>query len=216
MKTVLFLTGFIININVYAFTQTAKLDFTNLYGNTDAGVYNMAVSFVPKTTPSVSFLNFSTHHDDGINYCVTEAKFEIGTMKFVLTDKQMWQFEKYKTVFAVITQQSEDATCVTELSQFSGRQTLYAQIGLDQAILLPVKAPYDFKTVTVWLAPFNGYLTLATDIAAVNGELIVDPSKLLTEDNIVSQNKNNASVTYYVTANKQNTSLSLGSGLVKF
>lgn len=217
MKTMLFIAGLFLNINVYAFTQNATLDFTNLYNNTNAGKYEMSVTFTSKSTPSVSDLKFSTHRDDNDLYCVTEAQFEIGQMTFSLTDvKTGWSFITSKAVLATASHQSENETCVTDVNFFADRKTLWASVGLNQAIELPVQAPKGYDRVATYLSPFNGYLTLAADLTAVNGKLVINPSQLLTAKSITSHNTQNASVTYYVFASKENTSLSLGTGLIKF
>lgn len=217
MKTMLFIAGLFLNVNVYAFTQNATLDFTNLYNNTNAGKYEMSVTFASKATPSISTLKFSTHRDDNDLYCVTEAQFEIGQMTFSLTDvKTGWSFNVSKAVLATVSHQSDDETCVTDANFFAGEKTLWAQVGLNQAIELPVAAPVGYDRLAAYLSPFNGYLNLAANLNVVNGQLVVNPSQLLTAKSITSQNTQNASVTYYVFASKENTTLSLGTGLIKF
>lgn len=217
MKAVLFLVGLFLNINVYAFTQNVSLDFTNLYNHTNAGKYEMSVVFSAKATPSTSDLKFSTHRDDNDLYCVTEAQFEIGQMTFSLTNVQTgWSFITTQTVLATTSHQSENETCVTDVNFFTGQKTLWAAVGLNQAIELPVQAPKGYNRIATYLSPFNGYLTLNADLTAVNGKLVINPNQLLTTKNITSQNTQNASVTYYVFASKENTSLSLGTGLIKF
>ena len=205
------------NVNVYAFTQNATLDFTNLYANTNAGLYQMSVSFKSKTTVSYSDLKFSTRRDDNDLYCVTEAAFEVGQMEFTLTNPQTgWIFTTSKPVVATTSVQSENETCLTDISTFTGKQRLFSYIGLNQAIQLPVNAPFEYEKVATHLSPFNGYLNLNADVKVSGSQLVIDPSQMLTKKSITSQNKDNASVTYYVFASKEATSLSLGTGLVKF
>lgn len=217
MKTILFITSLFLNINVYAFTQNATLDFTNLYNGTNAGKYEMSVTFISKATPSVGALKFSTHRDDNDLYCVTEAQFEIGQMSFSLVDvKTGWNFTMSKTVLATVSHQSDDEVCVTDMNFFAGKQTLWAQVGVNQAINLPVAAPAGYERIGAYLSPFNGYLNLDADLNVANGLLVVNPSQLLTAKSINSQNTQNASVTYYVFASKDSTTLSLGTGLIKF
>jgi len=217
MKFLLALAAFTVSINVNAFTQKAALDFTNLYGKTNAGLYEMSVTFTPKATKSFSSLTFSTQRDDNELFCVTTAKFEIGQMLFTLTDvKTGWTFTTAKTITAAISLQSENENCENDISKFTGSQNLYATLGLNEAILLPVKAPFGYQTVATYLSPFNGYLYLNTAIKSADTQLTIDPSQLLTEKSIASQNKQNSSVTYYVFATKETTTLSLGTGLIKF
>lgn len=217
MKILLALAAFTVSINVNAFTQKASLDFTHLYGKTNAGLYEMSVTFTPKATKSLSGLTFDTHRDDNDLFCVTTVKFEIGQMLFTLTDvKTGWTFTTAKSIHASISRQSENETCENDVTKFKGRQNLYAPLGLNEAILLPVKAPFDYKTVGTYLSPFNGYVYLEADINSSDAQLTIDPSQMLTERSILSQNKQNASVTYYVFANNETTTLSLGTGLIKF
>lgn len=217
MKIILALTAFLVSINVNAFTQKAHLDFSNLYGKTDAGTYEMTVEFTPKATKSFSGLSFSTQRDDNDLYCVTTAKFEIGQMLFTLKDvKTGWTYTAAKPVEAAISLQSENENCENDVSKFTGKQHLYASLNLNEAIQLPVKAPFDYKNVATYLAPFNGYLYLDAEIKTSDTQLTIDPSSMLTEKSITTQNKQNASVTYYVFASKEATTLSLGTGLIKF
>ena len=216
MKTILLVASLLININAYAFTQNAALDFTNLYGNTNAGVYEISVTFISKTTPSNSELTFSNHRDDNYLYCVTKAEFEMGKMIFTMTSKDSdWTFTTTKPVIADISHQSEDENCMTDLTKFTGEQRLYSALGLKQ-IELPTKAPFEYEKVYAFITPFNGYLYLSADVKLVDGQLVADPSHSLSEKSITSLNKNNAAVSYYVYATKDSTSLSLGTGLVKF
>lgn len=217
MKTIVFIAGLFLNINVYAFTQNATLDFTNLYGNTNAGKYEMSVTFSPKVSKSFSGLKFSTHRDDNDLYCVTEAKFEIGQMSFTLKDvKTGWTFTTSKVVEATVSQQAQDENCINDVTKFTGTQKLYASVGLNQAILLPVKAPFNYETVSTYLSPFNGYLYLEAQVQTADTQLVINPSQLLTAKSITAQNAENASVTYYVFASKEATTLSLGTGLSWF
>lgn len=217
MKYLLALAAFTVTINVNAFTQKAALDFTNLYGKTNAGLYEMSTTFTPKVTKSLSGLTYSTHRDDNDLFCVTTAKFEIGQMLFTLKDvKTGWTFTTAKTINASISIQSDDESCVTDLSKFTGNHSLYATLGLHESIALPVKAPFDYEKVAAYLSPFNGYLYLNADLQVADGQLTIDPSQMLTEKSILSQNKQNSSVTYYVFASKESTQLSLGNGLIKF
>lgn len=217
MKTMLFIAGLFLNINVYAFTQNATLDFTNLYANTNAGKYTMSVTLTPKTTKSFSGLTYSNHRDDNDIYCVTTAKFEVGQMLFTLKNVETgWTFQTARAVEASISFQSDSETCMTDISKFAGSQSLYAGLGLNQEITLPVKAPFDYQKVGTYLAPFNGYLYLNADLQVSEGQLAINPSKLLTEKSIEATNKNNALVTYYVFAAKEATTMSLGNGLIKF
>jgi len=217
MKFILALAAFTITINVNAFTQKADLDFTNLYDKTNAGHYEMTTTFTSKTTKSFNGLSFSTHRDDNDLFCVTTAKFEVGQMLFTLTDvKTGWTFSTARTLHGSVSIKSETENCVNDASKFTGTQNLYVTLGLNEAITLPVKAPFDYEKVATYLSPFNGYLYLDAEIKTSDVQLVIDPSQLLTEKSITAQNKQNASVTYYVFASKSSTTLSLGTGLIKF
>lgn len=217
MRIILAITAFLVSVNGNAFTQKADLDFTNLYGKTDASRYEMAVTLTPKTTNSFTSLSFSTHRDDNDLFCVTTANFEIGQMLFTLTDvKTGWTFTTAKTVTASISRQSENENCENDVSKFTGKQTLYASLSLEKSIMLPVKAPFDYQEVGAYLSPFNGYLYLDAEIKTADFQLTIDPSQMLTSTGIKSQNETNASVTYYVFAAKGSSQLSLGTGLIKF
>lgn len=217
MKMMLSIALLLASVSSFAFEQKATLDFTNLYGNTNAGLYEMKANLTAKKSVSETTLSFGTHRDDNDLYCVTTAKFEIGEMNFTLTNKKDgWSKNITKKVFATISNQSSDESCETNLEAFSGNQVIYATLGLGEPIALPVKAPFDYDSVGVYLAPFNGYLYLNAQVAVKGEKLVINPSDLLTKGSILSTNTQNSSVTYYVFAQKEGTSLSLGTGLIKF
>ena len=217
MKTILSLALLVSSMTAFAFEQKATLDFTNLYGKTDAGLYEMTVNLNAKKTLSESVLTFSTHRDDNDLYCVTTATFEIGEMNFSLVEKRTgWVQNITKKVTATLSVQSADETCETDIEKFAGNQSLYATLGLNIDITLPVKAPFDYKRVGTYLAPFNGYLYLNTLVEVKGDKLSLNPSKLFDAASILSTNSNNSSVTYYVFAQKEATTLSLGTGLIRF
>ena len=217
MRILLALTAFLVSVNVNAFTQKADLDFTNLYGNTNAGHYEMSVTFSPKTTKSFSGIVFEQHRFDNEIICVSTAKFEVGQMLFTLTDKKTgWTFTKAKNVLATVARQSLNENCENDISKFVGTHPLYVGVNLEEAITLPARAPFDYQSVATYLAPFNGYLYIDTAIKLEGLQLAIDPSQILTEKAITTQNKTNASVTYYVFATKDSTTLSLDTGLIKF
>lgn len=217
MKTILALSLMLISLNISAYEQKVSLDFTNLYGPTNAGLYEMKVNFIAKKTLSKSTLSFDTVRDDNDLYCVTTASFEVGVMDFSLTNvKTGWTKNISKTIIASISTQSDNETCETDIEKFTGNQRVYALLGLNEAILLPVKAPFDYETVEVYLAPFNGYLNLQTNIEVDGDKLVINPSELFTARSIQTTNAYNSSVTYFVYAQQEATTLSLGTGLIKF
>lgn len=217
MKTILSLALLLSSMTAFAFEQKATLDFTNLYGKTDAGLYEMTVVLNAKKTLSESTLSFKTVRDDQYLFCVTTATFDIGEMNFSLVEKRNgWSKNITTKVTAEISIQSEDETCETNLEKFAGNQSLYASLNLNQPIALDVKAPFDYKAVGAYLAPFNGYLYLNSNVEVKGNKLSLNPSKLLDAASILSTNSNNSSVTYYVFAQKEATTLSLGTGLIRF
>lgn len=217
MKTFLTLALLAISASVSAFEQTATLDFSNLYGKTDAGVYEMKVTFTPKTTNSESTLSFNTHQDDGWFTCTTTASFEIGEMNFSLVNvKNGWTKNITRKISAGVSNQVDGTECDTSIEKLAGKQVVYSLIGLQEPIVLDVKAPFEYKSVGVYLAPFNGYLNLESDLTVVGNKLVLNPSELLTARSILPMNANNSSVTYYVYAVDGATTLSLGTGLIKF
>lgn len=217
MKTFLASALLALSFNVSAFEQSAILDFSKLYGKTNVGVYQMTAKFTQKTTKSESTLSFNVHQDDGYFTCNTTANFEIGQLEVTL--KNIGNGKTYKVsnpVIAGVTKTVDGQECDTSIENLAGKQIVYSQIGPKTAILLDVAAPYDYEAVGVWLAPFNGYLNLESDLTVVGNKLVMDPSDLLTKRSILSTNTQNASVTYYVFAQKESTTLSLGNGLIKF
>lgn len=217
MKTILATALLSLSLNVMAFEQRAILDFSNLYGNTNAGVYEMTAELTPKKTLSESALSYSTRQDDGQFSCTTTASFEIGEMNFTLKNIKDGKIINIKNqVFAGVSKTTDGYDCDSTIEDLAGEQVVYSQIGPKGPIALDVVAPFDYKSVGVYLAPFNGYLNLPVNVKIAGDKLVINPSKLLTEKLILDNNTQNSSVTYYVFAQKDATTLSLGTGLIKF
>lgn len=213
MKSFLALTLVVTSFSALAFERSGTLDLTNVYGNNNAGLYAVVVEFASKTSPSESSLKSELVYDDGNVNCKTSAAFDIGEMRLTLIDKKDGYTKSYtKKVVATVTHTSPSEKCIATLRTFSGSQVTYASLGID-SIILPVRAPFNYKSVQANLAPFSGFFELNTKIQAVNGKLVVDPSDLLTEANILELNSNHSNLSYYVEAKGDAGSLSLASGL---
>lgn len=213
MKSFLALTLVVTSFSSFAFDRSATLDLTNIYGNNNAGLYDVIVEFSPKTTLSESSLTETLVYDDGYVNCKTSASFDIGEMRLTLITKKDGYTKSYtKKIVATVTQTSPSEKCTATLETLSGEQTTYSSLGIN-SIILPVKAPLNYKKVEANLAPFSGFLSLNTEIKAVNGKLTVNPSDLLTEAKILELNSNHTNLSYYVQATGEAGSLSLASGL---
>lgn len=217
MKTFLGFLALTLSLNVSAYVRDAELNFSNVYGNTNVGEFLVKVEFSPKKTLSVSSLTNNLVRDDNDLYCVTSANFEIGEMNFYLVNKTTgWAKVLKKKITASVSSQSETSECNNDINQFAGAQALYATLGINEAITLPTKAPFDYETVGVHLAPFNGYLYLNANVVVENNKLVVDPSNLLTKETIEATNTTNESVSYFLFARKESSTLSLAVGLADF
>ncbi|MEA9358116.1 hypothetical protein SHI21_17920 [Bacteriovorax sp. PP10] len=213
MKSLLALTLAVTSFTTFAFDRSTTLDLTNVYGNNNAGLYDVIVEFAPKTTLSESSLTEELVYDDGYVNCKTSASFDIGEMRLTLITKKDGYTKSYtKKVVATVTQTSPSEKCIATLETLSGAQVTYSSLGIN-SITLPVKAPLNYKKVEANLAPFSGFLRLNTEIKTVNGKLVVNPSDLLTEANVLELNANHANLSYYVQATGEAGSLSLASGL---
>ena len=217
MKTLFTIGLLLFSLKSFAFSQSAILDFSKLYGNTDAGVIEASVTFSPKMNVSRSDLATTSRHDDGMIFCVTSAQFDLGEMTMTLVNnKTGWTKSFTKKIIGTLSTENEGEVCNATIEDFAGKQVLYSLTGLGQAIELPVKAPFEYTSVGMYLEPFNGYLYLEADVVVDHDMLKIRPSKLLTADSITTRNQQNASVTYYVFAKNEVSTLSLGTGLVKF
>lgn len=215
MKSLLSLGLILLSTATFAFEQTANLDFSSLYGNFDAGKYQVTVNFIPKTTLTDAKLSEGMHRDDNDLFCTTSARFEIGEMIFTIkSTKETWIKVVKKTVFGSLSNTSSDEVCDKKLDAFLGNQNLHVSLGLDSAIDLPISAPKDYDSVSVWLTPYRGYLSLAAQVTLKNNILTINPSELLTERSIVPTNQYNAGLGYYVQATKKSSALSIGLGTV--
>jgi len=213
MKSLLALTLVLTSISTFAFERKATLDLTNVYGNNNAGSYDVITEFASKNSLSESSLTSELVYDDGNVNCVTSARFEIGEMRLTLIDKKDGYTKSYtKKLVATVTHSSATEKCTATLETFSGTKIAYSSLGIN-SITLPVKAPKNYKLVQANLAPFSGFLELKTVISAVNGKLVLDPKDLLTEEDIIELNANHANLSYYIQATSDTGSLSLASGL---
>ena len=217
MKSLIACALLMTTFNIFAFERTTSLDLRNLYASTNAGEYIIKVEFTAKTSKSESTLSFSTRQDDGITYCTTSAYFDIGTMKFSMINKKTGETTNIVSpVVGSVYSTVESSECDTSIEKFQGKQIVYSQVGLKNPIALNTKAPFDYKSVEIYIQPFNGYLNVEADLVVSENKLILDPSELMTERSIMPRNSYNSTVTYYVYAQKEAETLSLGTGLVKF
>lgn len=213
MKTILVLALAVTSFSSLAFERNATLDLENVYGNNNVGLYNVVVEFASKKTLSESSLSTELVYDDGSVNCITSALFDIGEMKLTLIDKKDGYTKSYvKKITAQIKHTSPTEKCIATLEDFTGKQVTYADLGI-QSITLPVKAPKNYKSVLINLAPYSGFFELNTTIKSVNGKLAVDPSNLLAEGSVLELNSRHENLTYYVQAISDSGSLSLASGL---
>lgn len=213
MKSLLALTLVVTSFSSFAFERTASLDLRNVYGNNNAGLYDVATEFTSKKTLSESSLKSELVYDDGYIICKTSATFEVGEMRLTLVDKKDGYTKSYtKKLVATVTHTSPTEECTATLKTFTGSQVSYSSLGIN-SITLPAKAPLNYKTIEASLAPFSGFFELNTEIKVVNGKLVVDPSDLLSEENVLELNANHANLSYYVQATSDAGSLSLASGL---
>lgn len=212
MKSFLTMTLVLASFSAFSFEKKATLDLTNVYGNLNAGLYEVSVSFTPKTTLSKSSINTKQVYDDGMVTCTTSAQFEIGEMSTTLINRRAgWTKNIVKKVIATVSKSSEDANCITDLAALAGAQITHTTLNLD-AIRLPVAAPLNYDYIVAHLSPFAATLSLNAAIEIENDQLVLDPSNMLDEASVMENNKNNAVLTYFVTANTPGTGLSLANG----
>ncbi|MBY0415317.1 MAG: hypothetical protein K2Q18_14190 [Bdellovibrionales bacterium] len=217
MKTILALCPLVTSLNTFAFEKTATLDFTNLYGKTNLGHYDVKVTFNEKKTQSVGELSTYVLPDDGDIYCETTVAYNVGDIVMTITDRESgWS----KTFTEVVTASQSAKTlgdeCNTDLAQFVGKQTLYTRFNIGSYTKLNEVAFKGYEGIAAHFNPFNGYLLLNAEANVVNGKLVVDASEILSERSISETNINNNEVTYYVYAYKKASTLSLGTSSVKF
>lgn len=219
MKTFSALSLLLISITSFAFEQRAELDFSSVYGGLNAGAYEVIVKLSSKVNLSKASIQTTLDRHDNDLTCTTSARFEVGEMHFSMrSTHQTWDRVKTQKIYGIVKHVVDGSHCDLSLENLKGSKTLYLVMSLNEGFIeLPVAAPRGYANVAVWITPFTGYLKLETEIWEENGELILDPSLLLSEDKIYPANDYNASkLHYYLTARKQATTLSLGSGVVEF
>ena len=212
MKSFLALALVLTSINTFAFEKKATLDLTQVYGNHNAGLYEVTAAFTKKTTPSESSLTTKKVYDDGYFYCTTTAQFDVGQMDVTLVNKKTgWVKNVTKKIVASISRKSQDDNCITDLEGFSGEQLTISSLGLDQ-IVLPVAAPVNYDSVVVYLAPYAASFKLNANVEIAGDKLSVNPAELLNEKNVMQSNANNAVMTYFLVAKNGHAGLSLANG----
>jgi hypothetical protein len=213
MKTFLALALVVTSFSSFAFERSATLDLTKIYGNINAGLYDVVVEFASKKTLSESSLKTETVYDDGNVSCKTSAAFDVGEMRLTLINKKDGYIKSYtKNIVANVTRISPSENCIANLNTFRGTQISYASLGIN-SINLQVKAPKNYKSIIAHLAPFSGLFELKTDIQVVDGKLVIDPSNLLSEESILELNSNHSNLSYNIQATSDAGSLSLANGL---
>lgn len=216
MKSFLAVALVLTSFSTFAFEKNATLDLTNVYGNLNAGLYEVNVSFTKKTTLSKSSITTKQIYDDGMVNCTTSAQFEIGEMKALLVNKKAgWTKNITKKIVATVSVKSADENCISDLSVLAGEQMTYSSLNIGP-VTLPVAAPAKFETVQAHLAPFAATFFLNASIEVVGNELVLDPSNMLDEGNVMETNSNNSVLNYFVTANSSDSALSLANGTTSF
>ena len=212
MKSFLALALVLTSINSFAFEKKATLDLTQVYGNFNAGLYEVSAVFIKKTTPSESSLTTKKIYDDGYIFCTTSAQFDVGQMNVtVLNKKTGWVKNVTKKIIAQISRKSVDDNCITDLEEFSGQQLTVSSLGLEE-ITLPVAAPTNYESVIVYLAPYAASFKLNLNAKIAGDKLIVDPSNVLNEQTVMQSNSGNSVLTYFLVARSEYSGLSLANG----
>lgn len=209
----------LLSMSVFAFEQNVTLDFRNVYGNFNAGQYEAVVKLKSKKSQSFSALKTSFRRNDNDIFCLTTANFEVGEMIFKVSKQDSdWTKTSTQKIYGSVTHYSDTEKCDLSVDNFVGKKKLYVQVSTDQSpFIFPVKAPFDYEKVVAWLTPFGGYLYVDVVVQENNGVLSINPSTLLTEESINPQaNENVTKFYYFLAATKENSTLSLATGVVDF
>lgn len=194
-----------LSLNSLALERSSELDFTALYGNLDAGIYDLNVKLVAKKSSSVGKVATKVSRFDNDYSCTTSAEFEVGELRYSLVKRgTAWKKDGIKKIISYINYTVEGTECDTALENLAGNQMMQASISLNESpFTLPVAVPNGYETIEAYIAPFSSYLNLSVMAELKNGKLIIDPKEALTSENIDQSNPYNRYQTYYYVYAKQ-------------
>ncbi|MNJ96730.1 hypothetical protein D3C87_144610 [compost metagenome] len=216
MKVLLFALTLVTSLSSFADLKVeTTLDFRSAYGNFNAGLYKVTTEFVSKVTPSKSVVTKTQHRDDGELYCILNISFEVGTMKNIFENLLTGEtFSVARDVQAYSSYKHPGQECTETADLFVQDPTLYLVLTTG-SVVLPVTAPEGYNAVNLWYLPFQ-YLSVKADIKKVGEELEIQPLNILTVDSLFGAgSRNNWTGSYYLTATKRDTTLSLAVGTSK-
>lgn len=188
-----------LSLNSMALERSSELDFRSLYGNLDAGIYDLNVKLVAKKSLSEGTISTKVSRFDNDYSCTTSAGFEVGELKYTLSKRGTnWKKEGTKKIVAHINYTVEGTECDMRVENLAGNQMMYSSVSLNESpFTLPVTAPSGYESIGAYISPFSSYLNLSVMADLKNGKLTIDPKEVLTSDNIDQSNPYNRYQTYY-------------------
>ncbi len=214
MKTLVFaLTLLASNLAFSDIHRVGTADFSSLYNGFNAGIYQVEVKVTPKNELVTGITSRRMVHDDGMNFCTTTVKFDVGTAELKVTNGDWSTIQKYP-VTATLSQRSDDETCDTSILKTEGQTKFYIELS-SRPTALPIQAPKGYSTVYAQITPFRGYLTSSAFIDLDDWKQVIDPKELLNDSAVISTSSNAFDLYYYVFSSNERSSLSLANGIIK-
>ncbi len=179
-------TLLIFSFQALAFERSATVDLSSLEHGFKAGVYKVDVKITAKASPSKAEIRtsqLSDPEDPSSNSCMTFAVFELGELTFTMTDTQSaWTKTVHQKLTGSVEHTVDGKICDLSIESLSQQKSLGSTgIIMGHDLILPVKAPGEFKSAQAWFAVYNTQLSLPAQIATANGQLVIDPSQVLSE-----------------------------------
>lgn len=194
-----------LSFNSIALERSSELDFTKLYGNIDAGIYDLKIKLVPKKSLSKGTISTKVSRFDNDYTCTTSAGFDVGELNYTLAKRGTnWKVAGSKKIMAHINYTVEGTECDLSLENLRENQMMYASVALNESpFTLPIIAPSGYESLAAYISPFSSYLNLSVMAELRNGHLEIEPKEVLTSENIDQSNPHNRYQTYYYVFAKQ-------------
>ena len=205
--------------NSFAQSMNAYLDFSNLYGKTNAGQYFVGVALNPKAEATLEItqsLEQPPSDDQSAlpEVCLTEIRLNAGNYTFIMTDAK-------KNTAVTLTQNmdlytgfyDETETCTPVETLLAGPLSFNPYFNLG-GFDLSYRAPAGYSKITTALYIFPyGYSVSLVPSKNADGSYSVQNLKAQMDSQVKRGNKEGLS--YYTFAQQDNSTLSLGNGFVE-
>lgn len=210
----------IASLNVNADTLTGVLDLSNLYGKTNAGKYNVTATMLANRSAVIE-VNQSLTDPPGSEFpgelpqiCMTEFKINAGSVTLTLEDvntKTQLANTKEMSLVTYFFDETDRCTAVDELVQGKSSFMAYFNMG---SVQLNYPAPFGYDKIMASFSVFPYSYSVSLPISK-NSEGKFYVADLQASLSLQLKRGYKESLSYYVSAEKELSSLSLGTGYIE-